>query len=186
MGTDFDFQVEFQILDNVVVTEKQKQWKRKFVSMDIMRLIRKALDKLRSKDMYWKDYKCFERSYGLTILSEDERKHLSLFPLVTAPCNPNCILFHQRTGRFRDWFPLERLMELSDGIRYEIEFFLHKKIPTAIKYPVFNVNVDRKPVMQVFQEQEPDDLPEIPNPRIDGDGLDLDTGDYDDYVGLGL
>jgi len=159
------FEVEFQILDSIVVVEKQQIWKRKFVSMDLMRLIRKALDKLKEKDIFWKEYKCFERPYGLTILSNDERKHLSLYPLATAPCSPNCILFHQQTGRFQDWFSWERLLELVSVIQHEMEYFLHKKIPTHLKYPVYSDLKKYKKestIVRIFKEQEMEKEPEIP------------------------
>ena len=176
------FQVEFQILDNVVITEKQQLWKLKFVSMDIMRLLRKALDKLKERDNFWNDYKCFERSYGLTILSDDEYKHLTLFPLATAPCQMNCLLFHQHTGYFRNWFSLERLIELSEGIQHEIEYFLHKKIPTTIKYPIHSrprprpLLFDKKPVIRVFQEQEQEEfiLPFVTKQKIELDMMDME------------
>jgi hypothetical protein len=165
MKENISFEVEFQVLDNMVITEKQQIWKRKFVSMEFMRLIRKALDKLKERDDYWNDYKCFERSYGLTILSNDERKHLTLYPLATAPCKPNSLLFHQQTGRFCDWFSWERLIELTEGIQYEMEYFLHKKIPTHLKYSIRRDMTNQKkenPVIRIFQEQEPEEEPQIP------------------------
>ena len=159
------FEVEYQILDNLFMTEKQKAWKLKFVSMELMRLIRKALDKLKERDVFWNDYKCLERSYGLSILSNDERKHLTLYPLSKAPCTPNCILFHQNSGRFRDWYSWERLVELTTGIQFEIEYFLHKKIPTHLKYPIRPVptkQIKEIPVIRILQEQEQEEEPQIP------------------------
>jgi hypothetical protein len=170
------FEVEFQLLDNVFITEKQQEWKRKFVSIDLMRLIRKALDKLKGYDVFWENYKCIERVYGLTILSENERKHLSLYPLAKAPCHSNCILFHQNTGRFLDWFSLERLIQLSEHIKYEIDFFLHKKISTTIKYPIPVLIRDKIPVIRILQEQEEDEpvLPFITNKKIEMDMMDIE------------
>ena len=168
------FEVEFQLLDKAVITEKQQQWKRKFVSMDLMRLIRRALDKLKESGVeFWKDFRCFERSYGLTILSDDEHKHLTLFPIATAPCPANCILFHQKAGLFQVWFSLEHLIQLSEGIKYEIEFFLHKKIPTTIKFSIRSTTFggDKKPVIRIFQEQEQEEdepvLPVITDKKIE-------------------
>jgi hypothetical protein len=178
------FEVEFQLLDNVMVTEKQQEWKRKFVSMDFMRLIRRALDKLSLRDSFWNDYKCFQRVYGLTILSDDEHKHLSLYPLATAPCNENCLLFHQYTGRFQDWFTLEQLIELSEAIQQEMEYFLHKKIPTFIKYPILsnrknavkNIRRIQKPIIQILREQEEEGEPQLP--EIIGDKMEIDMDDF--------
>ena len=177
------FDVEFQILDNPVITEKQQAWKRKFVSMELLRLIRKAIDKLRKKDEFWKDFKCFERSYGMTILSDGdgavgEKIHLSLYPLSTSPCAPNSILFHPPKGRFRRCLAWERLLELAIEIQREIEYFLHKKIPVHFKYSIRSDAAEvaevakptTTPVVRIFQEQEPEEEPQIPfaeNKRIE-------------------
>jgi hypothetical protein len=130
---------------------------------------------LKENDIYWNEYKCFERSYGLTILSDNERKHLSLYPIAISPCHSNCILFHQKTGLFQDWFSFERLIQLSEYIKYEIEFFLHKKIHTVIKYPIRSVKTINKPIIRVLQEQEDCEpvLPYVINKKIEIDMMDM-------------
>lgn len=172
------FEVEFQLLDSLVITEKQRVWKRKFVSMELLRLIRKALDKLKERDVFWKDYKCFERPYGLTVLSDDEKQHLTLYPLATAPCQPNSILFHQPSGRVRLWFSWERLLQLSEGIQREIEYFLHKKIPVHLKYSMRPESSKKKEtsIVQIFQEQEPEEEPEIP--FVSNERMELDIEEW--------
>jgi hypothetical protein len=168
------FELEIQLLDNAVITEKQQEWKRKFVSMDLTRLIRKALDKLKIQEPdYWIHYKCIQRPYGLTITSVDERYHLTLHPLSTTPCNSNCILFHQPKGRFREWFTIDVLAVLAGAIQFEIEYFLHKKIPTTLKYPITSFQKNRGNLMSmslsspitsvILQEQEEEDEPDLPN-----------------------